>query len=55
MARVQSFDDSFVFQVEYVSVKEPKLEIKKTPLEQLLDATPPLFARSIGMLLRSAL
>ena len=55
MARLQSFDDSFVFQGEYISVKEPKWEINKTPMEQVLNSTPPLFARAIGMLLLNAL
>ena len=55
MARLQSFDDSFVFQGDYTSVKEPKWEIKRTPFEQVFDATPPLFARAIGMILLNAL
>ena len=55
MARLQPFDDSFVFQVEYISAKEPKWKTKRTPIEQVLEATPPLLARAIGMLLLNAL
>ena len=55
MARLQSFDDSFVFQGDYIPIKEPKWKINKTPMDQVIDATPPLLAKAIGIALIHAM
>ncbi len=50
MARLQSFDDSFVFQGDYEGLKPLEWQ-PMTKSEQVLEATPPLFARAIAMIL----
>jgi DNA (cytosine-5)-methyltransferase 1 len=55
MARLQSFDDTFVFQGKYTSVKEPKWEVERTPIEQVKEATSPLLASAIGQSLLSSI
>ncbi len=51
MARLQSFDDSFVFQGNYICNEIEKWNYKKTPMEQVMEATPPLLAKAIAVTL----
>jgi DNA (cytosine-5)-methyltransferase 1 len=50
MARLQSFDDSFVFQGNFENKRHFKWQ-PKTQLMQVLEATPPILAREIGIII----
>lgn len=43
------------FKETYVSLKEPIWKIETTPMEQVMEATPPLFSRAIGSVLLKSL
>ena len=48
MARLQSFDDSFVFQGKLNKIKQPNWLFESSQTEMVKDATQPLLARAIA-------
>jgi len=55
MARLQSFDDSFVFQGKRSTDKLPVWKFSHSQKEMVANATPPLFARAIGLAIINAI
>ncbi len=55
MARLQSFDDSFVFQGKRSTDKLPVWKFPHSQKEMVANATPPLFARAIGLAIINAI
>jgi DNA (cytosine-5)-methyltransferase 1 len=49
MARLQSFDDSFVFQGKRLFEEMPKWKFDNSQIEMVTDATPPLLCKQIAL------